>query len=443
MYIIMAILGFSLLVIVHELGHFIMAKANGIKVEEFSIGMGPEVFSHKGKETQYSLRLLPIGGYVKMMGEEEAVEDERSFSSKSPLRRISVILAGAFMNVVFAILIFALYFSNVGFSKNVVDSVMDNSPAQEVGLQKGDIITKINGVNVRTTDDILLEVQLSKGKSLDLVVNRDGKKLDLNVTPKLDEARGSYLMGFYYERVTNPTIGESLKYTYNYTISMVKQTYKSLQLLVTGKLNLKTDVGGPVTIIRMSGEAAKSGIQTLAYFLGVISINLAVFNLLPFPALDGGWAIILFIELITRRKVPDKVVGAINYVGFMILMGTVVNNGIVFVDYANKLRIGGVEKRAALVGTGKTRMRPILMTALTTILSMSVMVFSQDAGNAMQQGMAIVVCFGLIYSTFMTLYIVPIMYDILYRKQPKDIDTGSDDMDDIPDEAQDYLTDGE
>ena len=156
------------------------------------------------------------------------------------------------------------------------------------------------------------------------MVNREGKKLDLNVTPKLDEARGSYFMGFYYERVTNPTIGESLKYTYNYTISMVKQTYKSLKLLVTGKLNLKTDVGGPVTIIRMSGEAAKSGIQTLAYFLGVISINLAVFNLLPFPALDGGWAIILFIELITRRKVPDKVVGAINYVGFMILMGLMV-----------------------------------------------------------------------------------------------------------------------
>ena len=136
-------------------------------------------------------------------------------------------------------------------------------------------------------------------------------------------------------------------------------------------------------------------------------------------------------------------ISAMSMMGFMILMGTVVNNGIVFVDYANKLRIGGVEKRAALVGTGKTRMRPILMTALTTILSMSVMVFSQDAGNAMQQGMAIVVCFGLIYSTFMTLYIVPIMYDILYRKQPKDIDTGSDDMDDIPDEAQDYLTDGE
>ena len=177
----MAILGFSLLVIVHELGHFIMAKVNGIKVEEFSIGMGPEVFSHKGKETQYSLRLLPIGGYVKMMGEEEAVEDERSFSSKSPLRRISVILAGAFMNVVFAILIFALYFSNVGFSKNVVDSVMDNSPAQEIGLQKGDIITKINGVNVRTTDDILLEVQLSKG-----LVKAELTKVASKVLDKID-----------------------------------------------------------------------------------------------------------------------------------------------------------------------------------------------------------------------------------------------------------------
>lgn len=324
MYIIMAILGFSLLVIVHELGHFVMAKVNGIKVEEFSIGMGPEVFSHKGKETQYSLRLLPIGGFVKMMGEEEVVEDERSFSSKSPLRRISVILAGAFMNIVFAILIFAIYFSNIGFSKNIVDTVIDNSPAQEVGLQSGDKITEINGSKVRTTDDILIEVQLSKGNPLNLVVDRDGKTMDLEVVPKQDEATGSYYMGFYYKRVTAPTIGESLKYTYNYTISMVKQTYKSLQLLVTGKLNLKTDVGGPVTIIRMSGEAAKSGIETLAYFLGVISINLAVFNLLPFPALDGGWAIILLIELITRRKVPDKVVGAINYVGFMVLMGLMV-----------------------------------------------------------------------------------------------------------------------
>lgn len=170
----------------------------------------------------------------------------------------------------------------------------------------------------------------------------------------------------------------------------------------------------------------------VAQFQSLLSPFIIIFTI-PLAFTGGMLGLLLF----------GQSISAMSMMGFMILMGTVVNNGIVFVDYANRLRIGGVEKRRALVATGKTRMRPILMTALTTILSMSVMVFSQDAGNAMQQGMAIVVCFGLIYSTFMTLYIVPIMYDILYRRQPKDIDTGSDDMDDIPDEAQDYLTDGE
>ena len=121
-------------------------------------------------------------------------------------------------------------------------------------------------------------------------------------------------------------------------------------------------------------------------------------------------------------------ISAIALMGFMILMGTVVNNGIVFVDYVNQLRIGGMSKREALIETGKTRMRPILMTALTTILSMSVMVFSQDAGNAMQKGMAVVVAFGLLYATLMTLFIVPVMYDILYRKQPKVIDVEDSDL---------------
>ena len=131
MYIIMAILGFSLLIIVHELGHFIMAKVNGIKVEEFSIGMGPEVFSKKGKETQYSLRLFPIGGYVKMLGEEEEVEDERSFSSKSPLRRITVILAGATMNIIFAIIAFSIIISNRGYAETTISKLEPDTPAIE------------------------------------------------------------------------------------------------------------------------------------------------------------------------------------------------------------------------------------------------------------------------------------------------------------------------
>ena len=153
-----------------------------------------------------------------------------------------------------------------------------------------------------------------------------------------------------------------------------------------------------------------------------------IFFTIPLAFTGGMIGLIIF----------DQTISAMALMGFMILMGTVVNNGIVFVDYTNKLRIQGLDKRTALIVTGKTRMRPILMTALTTILSMSVMVFSQDAGNAMQKSMAIVVAFGLLYATLMTLFIVPVMYDILYRKQPKEIDVGSD-LDKIPDETSEYL----
>ena len=323
MYIIMAILGFSLLIIVHELGHFIMAKANGIKVEEFSIGMGPEILSKKGKETQYSLRLFPIGGYVKMLGEEEASDDERSFSSKSPLRRISVIIAGVTMNVIFAIIAFAIIISNKGYSDTVISKLVENSAAMESGLEVGDRILSIDGSKVFTTTDISMGIQMAKGDSVDLVVDRNGNKETITVTPRLVEENGSqiYQVGFYYTPVENPTIIQSIKESFNETISLVTQTYKSLAMMVTGKVNFKTDVGGPVTIIKMSTEVAKNGLISLTYFLGFLSINLAVFNLLPFPALDGGWTVILLIELITRRKVPDKIVGALNYVGFMVLIG--------------------------------------------------------------------------------------------------------------------------
>ena len=323
MYIIMAILGFSLLIIVHELGHFIMAKVNGIKVEEFSIGMGPEVFSKKGKETQYSLRLFPIGGYVKMLGEEEDVEDERSFSSKSPLRRITVILAGATMNIIFAIIAFSIIISNRGYTETTISKLEPDTPAIESGLQVGDKILTIDGARVFTTTDVSMGIQLSKGDSVDLVVDRNGEKENITVTPRLIEQDGTqmYQIGFHYTPVENPTILESIRESFNETISLVTQTFKSLKMMVTGNINFKTDVGGPVTIIKMSGQAAKNGLMTLTYFLGFISINLAVFNLLPFPALDGGWTVILLIELITRRKVPDKIVGAVNYIGFMILIG--------------------------------------------------------------------------------------------------------------------------
>lgn len=326
MYIVYALLGFSLLIIVHELGHFIMAKVNGIRVEEFSIGMGPKIFSTEGKETKYSIGLFPIGGYVKMMGEEEEVNDERSFSSKSPLRRISVIVAGAFMNFLLAIIIFTVFLNKFGYSLPKVASLIENMPAVEAGLQEGDEFLKVNGSKVLSADDLSVAINLAKDKPINFLISRNGENKEIVVTPKLVEENGSqrYMIGFGFERIDNPGIVQSFKQSFKETLSVINQTYKSLKMMVTGEVNFKTDVGGPVSIIRMSSEAAKNGIWNLMYFIAFISINLAVFNMLPFPALDGGWTVILLIELITRRKVPDRIVGAMNYVGIMLLFGLMI-----------------------------------------------------------------------------------------------------------------------
>ena len=326
MYIIIAILVFSLLVIVHELGHFIMAKVNGIKVEEFSVGMGPEIFSRKGKETRYSLRLFPIGGFVSLLGEEVVIDDERSFSSTTPLRKISIILAGAIMNIIFAIIVFSIIISYRGFNELKISKLSDNSPAINSGLQINDEIIKIDEDKVYTPTDVTMGIQLSNGNPINLLVNRNGEKIEITLTPELIEKNGSkvYHIGFYYNAIKEPTIVQSIKQSIKETFSLINQTFKSLKLIVSGNINFKTDVGGPITIIRMSTQAAKNGLVSLGYLLGFISVNLAVFNLLPFPALDGGWAAVTIIELITRRKLPDKIVGAANYVGFIILMGVMI-----------------------------------------------------------------------------------------------------------------------
>lgn len=323
MYIILAILAFGVLIFVHELGHFTLAKINGVKVEEFSIGMGPKILSKQYKETKYSLGILPIGGYVKMLGEEEESQDPDSFSAKSPLRRITIIVAGVIMNYILAICIFTGYINNFGYMKINAMDVAEGSPAYESGLQEGDKFLKVNGLKVFTQDDISAGILLSYGNPVDMTIERNGEKKELTVTPKLDE-NNQYKIGVSFERIQNPGLADSFKQSFNQTASLVSQTFKGLGMIFTGKANLKTDVGGPVTIVKMSAATAKAGIWPLLYFTAFLSVNLAVFNLLPFPALDGGWTVILLIELITRRKVPDKVVGALNYFGFAILIGLMI-----------------------------------------------------------------------------------------------------------------------
>ncbi|HII4439760.1 RIP metalloprotease RseP [Clostridium perfringens] len=323
MYIIFALLAFSALILVHELGHFIVAKLNGIYVEEFAIGMGPKLFGVKVGETEYNLRILPFGGFVKMLGEEDESDDSRSLNAKTPIQRILVMGAGAFMNYVLALIIFIGLAMSSGFAENKVSSVVPNSPAQEIGIEQGDEFLKIDGNKIHTTDDFRMGLALAKGNPVELEIKRGNDVLTKTVQPILNES-GVYQVGIGYSFVEKPTLLQGIKQGFNETRSLVSQSFIALKTIVTGEANLKTDVGGPVTIIKMSGQAAKAGANTLLWFMAFLSVQLAVFNLLPFPALDGGRIFIELIQMITRKEIPAKYIEAVNTVGFMLLMGLMV-----------------------------------------------------------------------------------------------------------------------
>ncbi len=323
MYIIFALLAFSALILVHELGHFIVAKLNGIYVEEFAIGMGPKLFGVKVGETEYNLRILPFGGFVKMLGEEDESDDSRSLNAKTPIQRILVMGAGAFMNYVLALIIFIGLAMSSGFAENKVASVVPNSPAQEIGIEQGDEFLKIDGNKIHTTDDFRMGLALAKGNPVELEIKRGNDVLTKTVQPILNES-GVYQVGIGYGFVEKPTLLQGIKQGFNETRSLVSQSFIALKTIVTGEANLKTDVGGPVTIIKMSGQAAKAGANTLLWFMAFLSVQLAVFNLLPFPALDGGRIFIELIQMIIRKEIPAKYIEAVNTVGFMLLMGLMV-----------------------------------------------------------------------------------------------------------------------
>lgn len=313
-----AIFVFGLLVATHELGHFTVAKLSGIKVLEFAIGMGPKILKFTRKETDYTLRLLPIGGYVKMLGEEEDSDDPRAFSKQNPWKRLAVILAGAIFNIITAIILFTLVFINQGEPTTTLDKIQDNSPAYEAKLQKGDKILGVNNNNVKTWDEFKELISGNKGEAVTVKIDRDGSIQNIKVTPKYDEQSKSYIMGI---SPTSESAGffNSIKKAGSQTFESIGVMLDVLGQLITGNASMDS-FGGPVAIVNMSGQAAQAGIWTLIYFAGFLSINLAVFNLIPFPALDGGWAIIILIEALTGKKInPDKL-GILNFIGFVCLM---------------------------------------------------------------------------------------------------------------------------
>lgn len=323
LYIIAALIAFGFLVFFHELGHFTLAKLNGVKIDEFAIGMGPKLFGIKGKETLYSIRILPIGGYVKMLGEEEKSEDPRAFNNKSPLRKLSIVIAGPIMNLILAVVLFCIIGAASGIVLPKVNVVEPKSAAEDIGVKAGDELLKVNGNSILTWEDFSLYIALAKNNPINLTVNRSGKTINYTVKPKYNKEEKRYLVGVSPIIIKNPTLVQSITNGFKQTISMINQALLSFKLLFTGKVST-SDVGGPVTIIKMTGAAAKAGILSLLTIVAFLSTQLGVINLLPFPALDGGFVFLYLFQIITGKKVDDNKVGVVTTIGFTILMGLMV-----------------------------------------------------------------------------------------------------------------------
>lgn len=334
--VLVAILAFGIIVFIHELGHFLFAKKAGVRIHEFAIGMGPKIYSFKKGETTYSVRLLPLGGYVAMEGEDSDSKDPRAFGNKSILQRASILFAGPFFNIILAVIIFIPVFMYIGNPSTTLREVMDNSIAQKAGIEAGDTITEINGKDIKTWDELSKGIQDSHGKELTITINRDGKDKDVKVTPELKD--GNYLIGIYpqNEKDIAGAFVNAMKATVNMIVGMVTLVGQ----LITGNLpkGMEGAVAGPIGVISIVADATKVGLINVLYLAGVISLNLGVLNLLPIPALDGGRLFFLLIEFLRGgKKIDPEKEGMVNVIGFAALMLFML-----FVTYKDIVRLMGL-----------------------------------------------------------------------------------------------------
>ena len=334
MTIIIALLLFGVIVLIHEFGHFILAKKNRVTVHEFAVGMGPKLFGVEKNGTLYSLRLLPIGGFCAMEGEDEDSDKPGSFGRKSILQRASIIFAGPFFNLVLAVIFLIPVFIYIGSPTTTIDQVIDNSPAQAANLQKGDTIKEINGQEITSWNEFTEVITTSEGKELNVVVDRDNKSVKLSITPEIGED-GTYKVGVTCLR--NKNVINAIKESFVTTGQMIVQMVTFLKQMITGTVpgGFSNSVAGPVGVISIVSDAAKTGFINLLYLGSIISLNLGIINLVPFPALDGGRLFLLLIEALRGGKKinPDKE-AMINMIGFCALMAFMV-----FITYSDVTKL--------------------------------------------------------------------------------------------------------
>lgn len=319
---------FSLLIVVHELGHFFAAKLNGIRVNEFALGMGPKILKfHIGKgETEYTLRLFPIGGMCAMEGEDELSVDSRAFSQKKVWQRITVVIAGPVMNILIGfILLLVMLAPESYFSSTTIKVFDENSVAQASGLQVGDQITAVNGSRIYVDSDFSFQVLRDSDGVVDLTVVRGGQKMQLpNVNfMKADESgQQKVTFDFKVEGIKNTPLS-LIKQTALKTVSIVKMVISSVFDLITGHFGI-SDLSGPVGTASAIGQSAMMGWSSFLSMVCFITINLGVFNLLPIPALDGSRLVFLLIEAVRRKPIKPEYEAYVHFAGFILLMGLMV-----------------------------------------------------------------------------------------------------------------------
>ena len=336
MSVLFAILLFSLLIFVHELGHFAAAKLSGVQVNEFSMFMGPLLWSKQIGETTYSLRLIPIGGFCAMEGEDGGSDNPHSFDKAAWWKRLIILVAGAAMNFLVGVLIMvAIYLPVQQIIEPVIDSFESYSTINGAdGLQVGDRIVELDGEKIYVQSDFSMLLRLNPGEVHDLVVERDGKKVALpnfpmethTITAQDGTTREMFGMNFTVQKLTLPG---KLNYAWNQCLDTVRMVRLSLQMLVRGQAGLK-DMSGPVGIVQQMSVVADSSptkldaLMNLLYFGGFIAINLAVMNLLPIPALDGGRVVCLLLTTavvaVTKKKIDPKYEGYLHSAGMIVLL---------------------------------------------------------------------------------------------------------------------------
>lgn len=327
MSVVWALIIFSVIILFHELGHFFLAKWNGITVVEFSLGMGPSICSKKWRGTIYSLKILPFGGSCMMLGEDEAAGEEGSFGSKSVWARISVIAAGPIFNFIMAFAASLLIIGSLGYDPAELASVSEGSPAQMAGLKAGDVITKMNGKRIHVAREVSSYLSFHQGETVTVTWQRGEEEYTEVIEPALNE-NDRYILGVVVGvEYVKGNLLDTMRYSVYEVGYWIDITVQSLKMLIKGEVGVQ-EMSGPVGVVSMIGEtyteSAKAGLFSvwinMLNIAVLLSANLGVMNLLPIPALDGGRLVFLILEVIRGRRINPEHEGMVHFAGLMVLM---------------------------------------------------------------------------------------------------------------------------